>query len=102
MAKTAKSETNEESIDTAPTPSDAQPDVIEEVKRTPRSAKSAIKRFLVLQNVLGENPEALAEDAPRMVKRMQPHKLYSKGDIIELNEKDAKRLLAIKAVEPAK
>lgn len=56
------------------------------------------KSFIALGNILGE-PVTGADAAERAI---APHRLYRKGSKIELGEKDAARLLKIKAVKPVK
>ena len=59
---------------------------------------TAKKGYRALSNILGE-PLTNADAAARAI---APHRLYRKGSVIELGEKDAERLLKIKAVEPVK
>lgn len=64
-----------------------------------KTATPAKKSFRALQNILGEPVGADADGATRAI---APHKFYRKGSKIELGEKDAARLLKIKAVDPIK
>ncbi len=71
-------------------------------KATPDStseAPSAKKSYIALTNILGE---PVGADADGATKTIAPHKLYRKGATIQLNEKDATRLLKLKCVAPIK
>jgi len=56
------------------------------------AAPRAKKSYRVLSNVLGEPEDGTAT-------RLNPFKLFRKGSAIELSDKDAKALLASKAIE---
>jgi hypothetical protein len=59
----------------------------------------AKKNYRALCNILGDQ---VGVDADLATRSIAPNKLYRKGSIIPLSEKDAMRLLKIKAVEPIK